>query len=263
MLRAIAARARATACVLNREHSRCSKKMRPTILNPRLQAIYDICVETGAQTFADIGADHGKLACALAMLDSTRCVIATDISAFSLQKAQKLAIDAGLADKFQFRCGDGLGVLRPGEAQTVIISGMGAENIAGIMASGDCAASDYILQPTREPEPLLSFLYERGFAVLRASITLFCGRYYQTFRAARSPEGRDPLMRANLGERLRFSPRSELDREPMLIPMLEKGARVIAKKLDSHDSEPLRRELADILQTLNRLKRNWDFGADK
>ncbi len=79
---------------------------------------------------ADIGCDHGKLSAALA--GSGRCplVLACDLRPDPLQKAR---VTCALREQVQFRLGSGLEVLTPGEAEEIIIAGMGAETIIEIL----------------------------------------------------------------------------------------------------------------------------------
>ena len=80
---------------------------------------------------ADIGCDHGKLSAALA--GSGRCplVLACDLRPAPLEKARVTCAPYG--DKVQCRLGSGLDVVAPGEADDIIIAGMGAETIIEIL----------------------------------------------------------------------------------------------------------------------------------
>ena len=68
-----------------------TKKIR---LRPRLQAAADMI--NGSHRAADIGCDHGRLSVALLQQGRADRVIASDISAPSLQKATELAALCGL-----------------------------------------------------------------------------------------------------------------------------------------------------------------------
>ena len=94
----------------------------PVKLDARLNAIAMLCRPVEGGTFADIGCDHGKLACHLAGL-SAKKVIATDISLPSLAKAAALADKFGATDRVETRAGDGLDILSPEEAETVEVDG--------------------------------------------------------------------------------------------------------------------------------------------
>lgn len=101
----------------------------------RLNAIIEL---TGrSDTVADIGCDHGRLGAALLQCEKARHVIATDISAMSLEKGKRLAQKCGLGEKMSFFEGSGLEPLAREriKADTAVIAGMGGELIAEIMAA--------------------------------------------------------------------------------------------------------------------------------
>ena len=93
---------------------------------------------------ADIGTDHGFLPMYLA--DESICpkVILADVSTGSLDKAKstvrellKAREEAGCPLDpaiFDFRLGDGIKVLAPGEADVIVIAGMGGILISEILA---------------------------------------------------------------------------------------------------------------------------------
>ena len=92
-------------------------------LRPRLNRALDML--RGSQTVADIGSDHGRLAVALLQQGAAERVIACDISAPSLEKARALCGRCGLGGRMDFRVADGLGGLHPGEADALVMAGMG------------------------------------------------------------------------------------------------------------------------------------------
>ncbi len=103
----------------------------PIRLDQRLTAIANL-VDYGM--VADVGCDHGKLGYYLVSTDRVSGVIATDISAPSLAKAQELAKENGVSSIMQTRLGDGLEPVASGEVDTVIIAGLGGDVIANILS---------------------------------------------------------------------------------------------------------------------------------
>lgn len=100
---------------------------------------------------ADVGCDHGKVAVAAVKITENR-VIATDISAPSLKKAVELADRSGVSDMIDFRVGDGVSVLKNGEADTLVVAGMGGIEIAGMI--GTLEFKKYVLCPHSSEEEL-------------------------------------------------------------------------------------------------------------
>lgn len=97
----------------------------------RIRQILQLCQpET---VIADIGADHGYTSAALLEAGLAEKVIATDISEHSLKKAKSLFAEKRFGIRAECRIGDGINVLRPGEAQGIIISGMGGHLILRIL----------------------------------------------------------------------------------------------------------------------------------
>ena len=107
-------------------------------LDARLRAAADWV--TACETCADIGCDHGRLGTVL--LAENRCVhlLAADISAKSLAKAQARFASLGFTERSTFAVADGLDALTAlpqGRADTVCILGMGGDTLAGILQRGN------------------------------------------------------------------------------------------------------------------------------
>ena len=84
-------------------------------LSPRLEAIAGLVPE-GCGCLADIGTDHGYVPVSLLLEGRIRRAVAADIGALPLDHARRTAEQYGVAEKLDFRLGDGLSVLSPGEA---------------------------------------------------------------------------------------------------------------------------------------------------
>ena len=137
-------------------------------LSERLQIIADR-IEP-AETMADIGTDHGFLP--VFLRESGRCskVIMTDISFPSLEKARANAsrCSAQVQKGIEFRAGDGLHVISPGEVNAVVISGMGGKLIRDIMSSDmdiTCSVNKFVLQPRIGQGHLRRWLCMNGFII--------------------------------------------------------------------------------------------------
>lgn len=153
-------------------------------MKKRMEKIIEYCPCCG--TAADIGCDHGRISAALIERGICGKVIAADISSASLQKTEVLARDKGFQNKIDTRCGDGLGVLTPGEAEAIIIAGMGSELIADIIKQGEKAAraaKSLILCPHSHPEKLRTFLIKNGYRILSESCVTEDGKFYIIIKA--------------------------------------------------------------------------------
>ena len=133
---------------------------------------------------ADIGTDHGLLGAYL--LENGICgrMQFLDISAPSLDKARRLIASLGLADRSVFQVGDGADALVT-RANCIIIAGMGASTIAGIIRRGRDKLGDasLILQPNLGVEALRAALSAQGYRIEDERIERAAGRHYVAMRA--------------------------------------------------------------------------------
>ncbi|MDD7173658.1 MAG: Nif3-like dinuclear metal center hexameric protein [Clostridiales bacterium] len=171
-------------------------------LDERLGAIADLVLEAVADReapcAADVGCDHGFLTAALLERCPQLTVIASDISAPSLQKARELLAPLGLASRAVLRVADGLAAIdRPVGA--IVLAGMGAQTILRIVAEGRVRIGNaaLIVQANVDLPVLRTGLAAQGFAVEREVYTCAAGRHYVTM-LARAGQGEMPDERAAL-----------------------------------------------------------------
>ena len=133
-------------------------------LSYRLKQVAELVTE--GYVTADIGTDHGYVPVYLLRNGKIPKAIAVDLSKGSLQKAKENAARAGLTDKIDLRLSDGLKSVEPGEAQCIIICGMGGILMRRILDEGIetvLKASELILSPHRNPELIYEFIENNGF----------------------------------------------------------------------------------------------------
>lgn len=150
-------------------------------LDERLGAIAKL-VDYG--TVADVGCDHGKLGFYLLGTDRASKVIATDISEGSLQKASRLAFENDL--DMETRLGDGLAPVADGEADTVVIAGLGGDVISEILirarADGKKFAN-YVLSPNTHPEKVRRELAAQGHRIVFDDVIECAGKRYTLIKS--------------------------------------------------------------------------------
>ena len=173
------------------------------------------------KTIVDIGCDHGLLAIALAVSGRYEKVIGIDVSKNALQGAfefhekvmdvlnQQYKDDErddneGIHENnfqtlpLEFRLGDGLEPLRPGEADAICIAGMGVENMLSILCNEvDEVESNqkvnyldylknqilYLQPPKNRPKHLIMLyktMHEKGWSVQDERIVSVNKRWYIT-----------------------------------------------------------------------------------
>ena len=130
---------------------------------------------------ADIGTDHAYLPIYLVQTGQAPRAIATDLSPGSLAKARQAVLAAGLEHKITLRLGQGLTVLTPGEAQVVVIAGLGSKTIADIIALAPevtFSAQAFLLQPMKNPGELRRCLAKLGLTLIDETLVCDKGRFY-------------------------------------------------------------------------------------
>ena len=168
-----------------------SPTSKPPRLDARLAAAFAY-VRPG-HVAADIGCDHGKLSAALA--GSGRCplVLACDLRPDPLEKARGRCAPYG--DAVQFRLGSGLSVLAPGEAEDIVIAGMGAETIIQILEEAPWVFDrryNLVLVPATKHSILRRWLARRGFALQGETLCQAAGRWYAVMNARYGAEPVEP-----------------------------------------------------------------------
>lgn len=167
-------------------------------LSQRLNGILEFV--TPCTQAADIGCDHGLLSAQMLLSGKAGRVVAGDISGPSLEKAAVLAKSLHLEDRLETRLGDGLAVLKPGEAESIVIAGMGAMLICKMLKKGEQiakSAQELVLSPNNYEDRLRAYLIENGFAINREQYVFDGGRYYS-------------VISAQAGKREDYSPRELL-----------------------------------------------------
>lgn len=135
-------------------------------LSKRLRAVAELVPDDSF--IADIGTDHGYIPIFLMREGRIRGAVAADINRGPLRRAQCHIKESGLEDKIKVRLSDGLKEIAPGEADTMIVAGMGGGLVIRILEDGkDTAASlkRCILQPQSEVEKVRRYLTAHGWAV--------------------------------------------------------------------------------------------------
>ena len=102
-----------------------------TKLSKRLQCLANLALEN--ENYIDIGCDHGLLAIALAKKYPNAKIIASDINENALNNAKKNIKKYHLEEKIEPVQSNGLEDIIPKKNTTIIISGMGAHTIVGIL----------------------------------------------------------------------------------------------------------------------------------
>lgn len=148
-------------------------------LSERLETLIRLA-GTGERA-ADIGTDHALVPLELVRRGAFSRMIAGDVRKGPLAAAKANVEAAGLSDRIALRLGDGLKVLEPGEAEVILISGMGGALMRRILAEGEEAAKAarrLVLSPQSEIPEFRSFLQKNGYGITDEEIVFEDGKYY-------------------------------------------------------------------------------------
>lgn len=135
---------------------------------------------------ADIGCDHAYTSIYLVEQGIAPQVVAMDVNAGPLARAKENVARFGMEDKISLRLSDGLAKLLPGEADTILIAGMGGPLMERILTA--CpetvkAAKELVLQPQSEIGQFRRFVQSIGFRIAEEDMLFEDGKYYTILRA--------------------------------------------------------------------------------
>jgi tRNA A22 N-methylase len=163
------------------------------ILSGRLGLIREML--PACTKLCDIGTDHARIP-ASALLDGL-CThaIATDIKPGPLERAARTIRHHDLAGRMEMRLGAGLDPVSPGECDVLVIAGMGALMITGMLESGfEVArrASCILLQPMHAQERLRPWLRMNGYVLLSERLACEGDKRYQVLAVRYRPGSEQP-----------------------------------------------------------------------
>lgn len=145
-------------------------------LPKRLETIIERMPASGC--LADIGCDHAYVAIEAVRRGRAARALACDVRKGPLQQAAEHILCAGLAGKIETRLSDGLEKVAPGEADTVVVAGMGGPLMERILQGrlGDFA--HFVLSPQSEIPHFRRFLLTEGMQIDEETMLIDEGKYY-------------------------------------------------------------------------------------
>ena len=130
---------------------------------------------------ADVGCDHGYISMYLVMRGISERAIAMDVRKGPLSAASGNVAEFGLEDNIELRLSDGLSELKPGEADSVVIAGMGGKLMMSILDRADVAGLGIrigVLQPQSDIMLFRLYLRQKGYLITDERIVFEEGKYY-------------------------------------------------------------------------------------
>lgn len=153
-------------------------------LSMRMQRVADMTEPCAGA--ADIGCDHGYVSIYLIERKLAGHVIAMDVRKGPLSRAETNIRQKGLETRIECRLSDGLEQLKPGEADTILIAGMGGPLMIGILERGRekrLGTETLILQPQSEIPEVRRYLHRIGYEIVAEDMLLEDGKYYTVLKA--------------------------------------------------------------------------------
>lgn len=143
---------------------------------------------TSGGVLADIGTDHGYVPIALLQRQKIKRAIAMDVNKGPLARAKENIAAAHLEELIQTRLSDGTEALQPGEADSILIAGMGGELVIHILSEGEevCrSAKELILQPQSDLRKVRAYLREHHYKIVDEDMVCEDEKYYPMMRAVK------------------------------------------------------------------------------
>jgi len=203
---------------------------------------------------ADVGTDHGFVPIRLVEQGAACRAIAMDVRQGPLERAREHILQHGMEAQIETRLGDGLSVLKPGEADTVIIAGMGGELMLKILREGAHLHGQirhYILSPQSELSLFRHGLETLGLLISDEVMVEEDGKYYvvMTAKPGKMEYGEEYQYRYGdcLIRKVSLVLQSFLEREMSQNRMIRQG-------LEGQDGEGARRRLGDLEQEYSEME---------
>ena len=222
-------------------------------LSQRLSSVASMV--TAGNCLADVGTDHGYVPIYLYERNVIPRAIAMDVNKGPLERAALHIAESGMKDAIETRLSDGLTALKPGEADSIVIAGMGGPLMIRILSAYPevtASAKELILQPQSEIPELRIWLYEQGYEIVEEHMVFEDGKYYPMFKAVKNPEA-EKLTDLEF----KFGKLSVLAEPEVLKAYLEReiaNKQNIFKKLMEENSEKSRARAEEIKALLAELE---------
>lgn len=225
---------------------------------------------------ADVGTDHGYVPIALAERDAAVRAIAMDVRPGPLERAREHIREHGLEERIQTRLSDGVENLKAGEADTVVIAGMGGELVIHILEGGRHlwqSVERWVLSPQSELDKVRRYLEANGFAIADEEMVEEDGKYYTVMEAVRRQGAQNKreeekavskaVAKTLLGQeelacaRHLYGPKLIEKKSPVLMEFLQKEERAltgILAGLEGQDSPRSLERQKELRQKLSLIK---------
>ena len=224
-------------------------------LSRRLETIASMVPRLGpGSCVADVGTDHGFVPIWLVQQGICERALAMDVRKGPLQRARGHIVQYGLERQIETRLSDGLLKLYPGEAQVVVIAGMGGELMLRILRDGSGvreSIAHWILSPQSEPALFRHGLEDMALAIAEETMVCEDGKYYPVIHAVPGTMHYEQEYQYRYGDCL------IRQKSPVLRELLERETaqyRRILAGLSVQDGDGARKRCQEIRQELKEME---------
>ena len=221
-------------------------------LSKRLEAIVKLAGT--CYCVADVGTDHGYIPIYMTEHHLTEKAIAMDVNKGPLERAQRNICAYRMEPQIVTRLSDGVAELKAGEADCVIIAGMGGLLTIRILEAGKEVletVSSMILQPQSEIGQVRKFLAEHGYRITAEDMVLDEGKYYPMMRVEHGSQEEWIEQEYAFGKYLIASG------NPVLLEFLGKEEKLcgeILQSLEGKSGEHIEKRRGEVLERQNLIR---------
>lgn len=227
-------------------------------LSGRLRAVSAMVTSEGV--LADIGTDHAYVPIYLVQRGKIKRAIAMDINKGPLQRADENIAMCNLKERIETRLSDGVAALAAGEADSILVAGMGGELILRILAEGKAVfkkAKEIILQPQSDIQKVREYLRKNGYHIVDEDMVCEDGKYYPMMRVVPNEEEHG-VNRLNAMEQVAcdiYGPHLLKNGNPVLRRYLVKQHRnlelILARLEDQTQTQAIRERMEEVKKELD------------
>ena len=178
-----------------------------------------------SKILADVGCDHAYISINLLEKGKVERIIASDLREGPLNIARDNIRLYGFEDRIETRLCAGLCDYEAGEADTILISGMGGMLVKEILSESiDVVkrADTLILEPQSDLRVVRAYLKDIGFEIIDEDMLSEGGKYYQIMKAVKSKERMEVCDDIGAMAENEFGPILIKKKHPVLLEFLKK-----------------------------------------
>lgn len=209
---------------------------------------------------ADIGTDHGYIPIFLVKKKIIPSAIAMDVNEGPLKRAETHIKEEGLSDKITTRKSNGLLELKPEEADSIVIAGMGGALMEEILTQGSHVlkeGKELILQPQSEIFKVRHCLHRMGYQIIKEKILEDDHKIYFVLKAV---PGKQVFAEEYLYEYGEFLLK---EKNLLMMEYLQKEQmkyRKLADNLKKQDTDGAKKRIREIEKKLKEIEKAYHDG---